>query len=1341
MNRVYNTVWCPSRGMWVVTSELVRKGGQRPRQIKKSVLAGLIAGLLMPLHPVLATSYDSEILENRNLTLNFGDYASNTTINNGGELIVNTYGKSQLTRINSGGKESIFDGGNSTYSEVHDGGEQYISGSHSNVVSGVIYSGGKQVIQSGGETYHNHVTGGRQDVSGGLADYSIIDNGGTQHVLSGGSANYTTINSGGQQIISSGGSAAGTHINDAGVQNVLTGGRADFTVINTGGQQNISVGARVDATTINDAGVQNVLSGGSAIYTTINSGGQQIISSHGSANLSTLNDGGVQTVLRDGNAENTTINSGGTLKVDAGATGFMITQNDGGAVVTNTSAMLVGTNRYGHFSIMGGKASNMLLENGGILDVLDQGSANSTTVNSGGTLRVDAGGTATAITQNDDAAVVTNTSAVLEGNNRNGSFSITGGKASNMLLEHGGRLDVLSGHTASNTTLNSNGEMHVSAGGSALDTAVNAGGTQNVLSGGSATDTAVNSGGTQNISGGSAVSTTISDGGTQNVLSGGSATDTAVNSGGTQNISGGSAVSTTISDGGTQNVLSGGSATDTAVNAGGTQNISGGSAVSTTISDGGTQNVLSGGSATDTAVNAGGTQNISGGSAVSTAISDGGTQNVLSGGSATDTAVNAGGTQNISGGSAVSTTISDGGTQNVLSGGSATDTAVNAGGMQNVLREGEASATTVSSGGTLKVDAGGTATAITQNDGAAVVTNTSAVLEGNNRNGSFGISGGSAGNMLLENGGILEVYGRHEATDTWVGSGGTLLLNSGSVLKGTTTVTQDGMLSGPEVNNQGHLYYLNNSAAEYSGDITGTGDLTVDGGSLTLTGSLSQDSGVFISSGGVLNMDTLQATADVTAPTGTILNLKNGSTLTGRILDDGTGGGEVTMTDSSVWTLGGDSVVGTLNMDGSTVNFHAGTVPPQAATTLTAGGLSGNGTFLMNTDIAVYSGDLLNVTGNASGNFNLGIKNTGQEPVSAGAPLRVVHIGGGDAQFTLNGGKVDAGTWEYYLTRESTDWYLTPDIPPEIKPERQTTASTDAVLSMASAPAYIFNSELQNLRFRHGDIAQPSPAPGGVWGRYLGSDNRISGAAGSAYTLRQSGFETGADKIFDLGDSSIAAGTFFSYSDNSIKHARGGKSKVDSTGGGLYATWSNNDGYYVDGVLKYNRFNNELHTRMSDGTAVKGDYSQNGFGGSLEAGKTFSLNENVWAQPYARTTAFRADGRNVRLDNGMKARIDTTTSLQAEAGVSVGMNLDVGGTNVKPYLTAAVSHEFADNNKVRINDTYDFRNDISGTTGKYGLGVSAQLTPNAGVWAEANYQKGSNIESSVTGSVGFRLNF
>lgn len=935
------------------------------------------------------------------------------------------------------------------------------------------------------------------------------------------------------------------------------------------------------------------------------------------------------------------------------------------------------------------------------------------------------------------------------------------------------------GDTVKNTTINSGGGQHVSSGGSATSTTINNGGVQHVSSGGNATTTTINSGGHQKVhSDGSVTDTIINDGGYQYVS--GNAANTTINSGGSQYVSsGGSATNATVNSGGKQSVFSGGNAMGTIINSGGDQYVvSGGSVTSASVNDGGRQFVSKGGIAKDTSVNNGGRQYIRiGGSATDTVVNKGGRQFVSSGGSATNTTINSGGGLYLYGGSATGTSVNNGGREYVHSGGSATNTTVHSGGRQHVYIDGNVTETTISSGGMLQVEAGGSASRVTQNSGGAVVTNTSAVLSGTNHNGSFSIAGGSAVNMLLENDGYLTVFSGHQASDTTVGSNGTLEVHSGGVLYGTTTLTDKGALVGDVVTNEGNLYYLNNSAADFSGTLTGTGTLTQEGGSTRFSGLLSQDGGIALQSGGAMTMDALQAKANVTTQSGTTLTLDNGTILTGNVAGDSTGAGDMAIKGASVWHLDGDSTVGALTLDNGTVDFRPSTTtrltPAFQAVSLSLGSLSGSGTFRMNTDIASHTGDMLNVTGNASGNFVLDIKNTGREPVSAGAPLQVVQTGGGDAAFTLNGGKVDAGTWEYGLSKENTNWYLKADTPPPVtpptnpdagnpdagnpgagnpgtgkpdagtssSPERRITKSADAILGMATAPAYVFNSELDNLRFRHGDVMQNTRAPGGVWGRYTGSDNRISGGASSGYTLTQNGFETGADKVFDLGESNLAVGAFFSYSDNSIKHARGGKSKVDSTGGGLYATWFDNDGYYVDGVIKFNRFSNELRTWMSDGSAVKGDYSQNGFGGSLEAGRTFSLNENTWAQPYVRTTAFKADAKDISLNNGMKAKTGATKSVQAEAGVKLGMTLDVGGKEVKPYLSAAVSHEFSDNNKVRINDTYDFRNDISGTTGKYGVGVSAQLTPNAGVWAEARYENGKQTESPVTASVGFRFNF
>ncbi|EPV2039323.1 autotransporter outer membrane beta-barrel domain-containing protein [Escherichia coli] len=1048
----------------------------------------------------------------------------------------------------------------------------------------------------------------------------------------------------------------------------------------TSGSMTLNAGDTANNTTINSGGRQYVSSGGSATSTTINSGGWQTVNSGGSATSTTINSGGGQAVYSGGSATSTTINSGGWQYVYNSGSATSTTINDGWQYVSSG------------------------------------GSATSTTINGGGLQTVSSGGSATSTTINY------------------------------------GWQDVYSGASATSTTIN-DGWQNVYIGGSATSTTIN-GGRQDVFSGGSATSTTINYGWQDVFIGGSATSTTINSGGGQAVYSGASATSTTIN-GGLQVVSrGGSATSTTINSGGRQHVSGGGSATSTTINSGGWQAVySGGSATSTTINSDGQQNVFSGGSATSTTINAGLQYVSSGGSATSTTINNG-WQNVYNSGSATSTTINGGLQVVSSGGSATSTTINSDGWQNVFSGGSATSTTINSGGWQAVYSGGSATSTTINSGGQLSVFSG-SAVDITQNSGGAIETDTSSDLSGTNAKGSFSIAGGSANNMLLENGGSLMVLDGHQASDTTVGSYGTLGVVSGSVLRGTTTLLDKSRLAGDVVTNEGNLYFLNNSAATFIGTLTGTGSLTQAGGNTRFSGQLSQDGGIILQSGAAMTMDALQAKANVTTWSGTTLTLDNGSILTGSVTGDNTGAGDMTVKGASVWHPDGDSTVGALTLDNGTVDFHPLTTtrltPVFRAVSLTAGSLSGNGRFLMNTDIASHTGDILNVTGNASGNFVLDIKNTGREPVSAGTPLQVVHTGSGDAAFTLNGGKVDAGTWEYYLSKENTDWYLKADAsqpgtdnPGANNPEppvRHTTTSADAVLDMATAPVYVFNSELQSLRFRHGDVMQNTRSPGGVWGRYTGSDNRISGGAGAGYSLSQSGMETGGDTVFELSDSRLAVGAFVSYTDNSISHNRGGSSTVGSTGGGLYATWFDNDGYYVDGVIKVNRFSNELRTRMSDGTAVKGDYHQNGFGGSLEAGRTFSLNENTWIQPYIRSTAFRAEAKDISLDNGMKAKAGATKSLQGEAGVNLGMNLEIAGTVVRPYLTTAVSHEFSDNNRVRINDRYDFTNDISGTTGKYGAGVSAQLTANAGVWAEASYQKGSNIESPVTGSVGFRINF
>ncbi|EJH8568435.1 autotransporter adhesin Ag43 [Escherichia coli] len=352
---------------------------------------------------------------------------------------------------------------------------------------------GGQWIQNGGIAGNTTVTtNGRQVVlEGGTASDTVIRDGGGQSLN--GLAVNTTLNNRGEQWVHEGGVATGTIINRDGYQSVKSGGLATGTIINTGAEggpdsDNSYTGQKVqgtaESTTINKNGRQIILfSGiardtliyaggdqsvhGRALNTTLN-GGYQYVHKDGLALNTVINEGGWQVVKAGGAVGNTTINQNGELRVHAGGEATAVTQNTGGALVTSTAATVTGTNRLGHFSVGNGMADNVVLENGGRLDVLEGHSAQKTLVDDGGILAVSAGGKATDVTMTSGGALIADSGATVEGTNASGKFSIDGisGQASGLLLENGGSFTVNAGGLASNTTVGHRGTLTLAAGGS-----------------------------------------------------------------------------------------------------------------------------------------------------------------------------------------------------------------------------------------------------------------------------------------------------------------------------------------------------------------------------------------------------------------------------------------------------------------------------------------------------------------------------------------------------------------------------------------------------------------------------------------------------------------------------------------------------------------------------------------------------------------------------------------------------------------------------------------------------------------------------------------------------------
>ncbi|HFV0345456.1 TPA: calcium-binding autotransporter Cah [Escherichia coli] len=447
LNTSYRLVWNHITGTLVVASELARSRGKR-------------TGVALALSLATATSVPALAADT---VVQAGETVSGGTLTNHDNQIV--FGTANGMTISTGlelGPDS----------EENTGGQWIQNGGI--VGNTTVTTNGRQVVLEGGTASDTVIRDGGGQSLNGLAVNTTLNNRGEQWVHEGGVATGTIINRDGYQSVKSGGLATGTIINTGAEggpdsDNSYTGqkvqGTAESTTINKNGRQIILFSGIARDTLIYAGGDQSVH--GRALNTTLN-GGYQYVHKDGLALNTVINEGGWQVVKAGGAVGNTTINQNGELRVHAGGEATAVTQNTGGALVTSTAATVTGTNCLGHFSVGNGMADNVVLENGGRLDVLEGHSAQNTLVDDGGTLAVSAGGKATDVTMTSGGALIADSGATVEGTNASGKFSIDGisGQASGLLLENGGSFTVNAGGQAGNTTVGYRGTLTLAAGGS-----------------------------------------------------------------------------------------------------------------------------------------------------------------------------------------------------------------------------------------------------------------------------------------------------------------------------------------------------------------------------------------------------------------------------------------------------------------------------------------------------------------------------------------------------------------------------------------------------------------------------------------------------------------------------------------------------------------------------------------------------------------------------------------------------------------------------------------------------------------------------------------------------------
>lgn len=478
--------------------------------------------------------------------------------------------------------------------------------------------------------------------------------------------------------------------------------------------------------------------------------------------------------------------------------------------------------------------------------------------------------------------------------------------------------------------------------------------------------------------------------------------------------------------------------------------------------------------------------------------------------------------------------------------------------------------------------------------------------------------------------------------------------------------------------------------------------------------------------GANFKVDNSQLTGDIVVAEGSSadVTLDHSATLTGRLENVQ----NLAVNNAARWVIVDDGSVKNLSLDGGGVQFGN----PGQYFKLSVETLSGTGgTFYMHNDFTTGQVDTLTVSGNASGNHLVALDSQGTEPVGAGSKT-VVSIGSGDATFALAGGAVDLGAFSYDLIKQGdNDWVLD-------TATRAISPGTQSVMALFNAAPTVWYGELSTLRTRMGEVRMDQGKAGG-WVRAYGNKYNVSDSAGVAYKQTQQGISFGADAPLPMGDGQWLVGVLGGYSQSDLDMSRGTSGEVDSYYLGAYTTWLDaQSGYYFDGVVKYNRFQNESDVRLSDGKKTKGNYDTDGIGASLEFGRNIKLADDYFVEPYAQLSGVMIDGADYDLENGLAAKGDRVHSLLGKVGTTVGRNFTwAQGKTVQPYLRAAYVHEFAKNSDVEVNDNR-FSTDLSGTRGELGAGVAMAVTDKVSMHLDLDYSNGDKIEQSWGANMGAR---
>lgn len=613
----------------------------------------------------------------------------------------------------------------------------------------------------------------------------------------------------------------------------------------------------------------------------------------------------------------------------------------------------------------------------------------------------------------------------------------------------------------------------------------------------------------------------------------------------------------------------------------------------------------------------------------------------------------------------------------------------------------------VAEGVTLTIKSADRFIGVLANSGATYTNNGRIVVNGTDANNYWKIKAMVADGGTIENAGTIEVTNAYGMQGT-SGAGGKLI-NSGTIIvhENAAAIDGDANISKKASNSTENTGTIVLTGATSTGVLIGRGDSFTNSG--TISGSEGKAVSVTTGNDGNSSSEYVEITLSGESRVEGIFDLTDYS--------------NITVTEDAVHQTVrlADDARNISNNSSLTIEQADPSVGLEIASIETKAGASTD--ILMHNAGAADNPVLVVDQTSGDGSLAVGYSGTVSDSINAGQTQVADLLAGA----TINGKAltettVAEGQWGNALN-VSTD--QSGNVVTRVTSENSLLRSAK---DLAKSHAVVWRSELSSLTDRMATL-RTLPESVGTWARYTGG-NLEGDNVDFDFNSVEVGFDTRVTDTMTIGVS-------FGYT-NGDNDLAAGSAETDAYKLGLYASYMNESGSFLDTMLKVGRIDADFD--LNNGYAEKGDYMYSGVIAGVEIGHHFKLN-NFFVEPQVQLTysylAAETTTTNVRT-----IEFDSMKSLIARVGVMSGVKF--AENRGAAYVSAHYNHDFLgdiDGSFYNASHRVSFGEELDSDWGVVSIGTDYDFTNTFKGFVDLSRSFGGDIEEKWRVNLGARYMF